>query len=123
MKLRYPDTVILVDPVIGNSGEEKIGRQETVKCIFGSSTGFGHSANEDLINSDAIAYLDHEDDYVVSENNRLEGMLLIADQGEGASDAWYRIIQVNVGKRSLLDNALDNVQVNLKKTGAIGYVS
>lgn len=124
MKLgNYMDTIILVDPVIDDFGSERIGRQETVKCIFGQTTGYSKGANSDDITSDAVAYLDPTHFFVQQAYNRLEGMLIITSFGEASTDAWYRIDSVSVGRRSLIDNSLDNVQVNLSKTVAITSIS
>lgn len=124
MKLsNYKDTIILVDPVIDDYGSERIGRQETVKCIFGQVTGFTRGANQANVSADAIAYLDPTHFFVQEKYNRLEGMLIITSFGEASTDAWYKITSVSVGKRSLLDNTLDNVQVNLSKTTAITSIS
>lgn len=119
----YKDTIILVDPVLDSYGSERIGRQETVKCIFGQVTGYARGANQAAISSDAVAYLDPTHFFVQEAYNRLEGMLIITSFGEASTDAWYRIESVSVGKSSLLDNALDNVQVNLSKTTAITSIS
>lgn len=122
--MKYPDTVILVSPVVANGyGSEKIGRQETVQANVGQVTGYTQANNQANITSDSVAYLDPTNSYVQEVVNRLEGMLLITSFGESASDAWYRITSVNVGKRGLLDNALDNVQVDLQKTTPIAGVS
>lgn len=123
MKLSYPDTVILVDPVINDYGSEKIGRQETVKAIVGQVTGYARGANQAQITADSIAYLDPSNSFVLQVVQRLEGMLVITSLGEDSTDAWYRIETVNVGRRSLTCNDIDNIQVNLKKTSPIGTIS
>lgn len=122
--MKYPDTVILVNPVIGDAyGSEKIGRQETVKANVGQVTGYTQADNSAVISSDSTAYLDPTNSYVLEMVERLEGMLLITSFGETQADAWYRIETVSVGKRGLLNNKLDNVLVNLKKTTPIVGVS
>jgi hypothetical protein len=121
--MNYPDSVIIVDPVIDEYGTEKIGRMETVACIYAPATGYTQGSNQAQINSDATLYLDPTDDYVLEVHKRLEGMLVIASEGESQTDGWYRISVVNVGKRSLLDNTLDNVQVDLTKSSPIESVS
>ena len=123
MRLSYKDTIILIDPVITSSGSEKIGRQETVSCLLGPVTGFGHGSNQDFIDADYICYIDPEHFFVRQVANRLEGMLVITDLGEASADAWYRVQSVNVGRRNLTCNDIDNVQLALKKTVPIGYVS
>lgn len=123
MKLNYQDSIILVDPVIDKYGTEKIGRMETVKAIVGQATGYAQSNNQAAITSDAIAYLNHEDAYVLSIHKRLEGMFVIISEGELQADSWYRITSVAVGRRSLTSYTVDNVQVNLSKSAALVSVS
>ncbi len=91
MKLNYQDSIILVDPVIDSYGTEKIGRMETVKAIVGQATGYTQANHQASITSDAIAYLNHEDAYILSVYKRLEGMFVIISEGEAQADSWYRI--------------------------------
>lgn len=123
MKLIYTDTIILVDPVTDDYGSEKIGRQETVKCLLGPARSFGQAGNQQVIDADMVMYINPEDTFVKEVNNRIEGMLVITSLGESASDSWYRITSVNVARRNLLDNSTDNIQCNLKKTTEIQSVS
>lgn len=123
MKLCYKDTVILVDPVTDAYGSEKIGRQETVKCLIGPARGYSQANQMAQIDADIIVYLDHQDSFVTEMYNRLEGMLIVTQFGEASTDAWYRIETINVGRANLLDNRTDNIQCNLKKTTPIGTVS
>lgn len=121
--MKYPDSVILVDPVLDEYGSEKIGRMETVLASVGQVQGYAQTSNQADITSDAIAYLDPTNSFVVEKYNRLEGMLLIMSEGEAQADAWYRIVAISVGKKSLTSNVLDNVQCALQKTTAIVSVS
>jgi hypothetical protein len=121
--MKYPDSVILVDPVVDNYGTEKIGRMETVAASVGQVQGYSQSSHQADITSDAIAYLDPTNSFVVEKFNRLEGMMLIMSEGEAQADSWYRIVSASVGKKSLTTNALDNVQVNLNKSVSLPSVS
>lgn len=121
--MKYPDSVILVDPVVDEYGSEKIGRMETVLASVGQVQGYSQGSHQADITSDAIAYLEPTNSFLVEKSNRLEGMLLITSEGEAQADAWYRIVSVNVGKKSLTSNVLDNVQVGLNKTIPIVGVS
>lgn len=121
--MKYPDSVILVDPVLDEYGTEKIGRMETVLASVGQVQGYTQGAHQADITSDAIAYLEPTNSFVVEKFNRLEGMMLIMSEGEAQADSWYRIVTVNVGKKSLTSNVLDNVQVALNKTTALVSVS
>lgn len=121
--MKYPDSVILVDPVLDEYGTEKIGRMETVLASVGQVQGYTQGGHQADITSDAIAYLEPNNSFVVEKFNRLEGMMLIMSEGEAQADSWYRIVTVNVGKKSLTSNVLDNVQVALNKTTALVGVS
>ena len=123
MRLNYKDSVILVDPVITGFGAEKIGRQETVNCLLTPVRGFSQGGYQQVIDADMVCYLDPNNSFVQEVSNRLEGMLVITNLGDSQSDAWYRIDSVSVGESKLLDNSLDNIQVNLKKSTAIANVS
>lgn len=122
--LDYIDTVQLVQPVIDAYGAEKIGRIETVKCLFISKTGSSHSANEDNIDSDASLYIDTSNQFVLENCNRLEEYLIISSMfGSQTGDSWYKIINVSIGVDKLLNNEIDNIKLSLKKTVGIQYVS
>ena len=119
----YPDSVIVVDPVLDEYGSEKIGRMETVAASIGQVQGYAQSTGQADITSDTVCYLDPANSFLIEKSNRLEGMLLITSEGEAQADAWYRIVTVNVGKKSLTSNRLDNIQLALKKSSPIASVS
>ena len=121
--MNYLDSVIVVDPVLDEYGTEKIGRQETVKCLIGPARGFSRGGYQEQIDADMIVYFNPSDSFVQEVSERLEGMLVIASLGEDNADAWYRIETCNVGRRNLIDNVIDNVQCNLKKSTVIQTVS
>ena len=51
-------------------------------------------------------------------------MLVIANPfGSDDGDAWYKIIDVRIGRDALLSNQIDNILVSLKKTTEIVGVS
>lgn len=123
MNLNFQDTITIIDPVIDEYGSEKIGTTKTVAAIVGPATGYAEGNNQAAITTDAIAYIDPADTYVAANYNRLEGMLVITSEGETSTDAWYRIVTVSVGRRSLTDYTLDHVLLNLSKTTPITSVS
>lgn len=118
--LDYKDSAKIVDPQYNVYGSESVGEEVNIKCLFIQNTGWSHSSNNSNIDSNASAYLDISSDFVVKNANRLEGMLLIANQfGFEDEESWYRIISVNVNQDKLLCNKIDNIYVSLKKTERI----
>jgi len=126
VELDYKDTVQLVKVKRSSDGyaTEVIDELVDVNALFLANTGWVHGQNQSGVTSDAQVYLDPENDFVLDNYNRLEGMLLIYNKfGEDEGDAWYRIESVIVGEDKLLDNQIDNIQCSLKKTTEINYVS
>lgn len=122
----YKDTIQLIKPVLKTDGygTEAISSIETVSCLFIENTRWSHSQNQAAIESDAECYVDPTDDFVVENEYRLEGFLVIANPFNGSEDeAWYRVITTRVGQDKLLSNTVDNVLLFLKKTVRIPYVS
>lgn len=104
--------------------QESIGQVEDVPALFISNTRFSHITNQDAIDSDAECYVDPTHWFVAEQNQRLEGMLVIAQRfGSTAPESWYRISAVRVGEDKLLGNTIDNVLLFLKKSTEIPYVS
>ena len=120
----YKDTINIVETSIDEYSTESIKSNNEVKALFSSTTGWSHSSNQDSIISDAHVYIDPKNAFVVSSLNRLEGMLVIASPfGGNTRDSWYRIIGVKVGQDKLLDNNIDNIRLDLKKSTEIYSVS
>lgn len=122
--LDYLDTIYLVDPVLDEYGNEKIGQVETVPALFIQNTGWSHQNNQDAIDSSGEIYIDPTHWFVEENAYRLEELLVIANPfGASNADSWYRIIDVTVGQDKLLGNEIDNVRLELKKTAELKYVS
>lgn len=118
--LDYKDTVRLVLPQVDGYGAEMVGDEEDVKAIFGQNTGWAHGNNQAAITSDAFCYIDPNNQFVVDHFNRLEGMLMVAQLfGAAAEETWYRVINVSVGRDSLLCNTIDHILLSLKKSTGI----
>ena len=124
-RLKHKDTIILVGVTTGEYGDSKeVITQHEIKATFLQNTGFLHSNNQDVIDSDAICYPDERNAIVIGLSNRLEGMYIIAPLfGQDADEAWYKITSVAVNRDHLLKNKIDNVQCLLKKTEALPGVS
>lgn len=124
IKLKYKDTITLVDTEIDGYSSESVIQMVEVKALFFQKTGFSHSSNQDSITSNAYMYVDFENDFVKNNFNRLEGMLVIANPYSGIkSKSWYRITNVEIGQDKLLTNHIDNILLTLSKTSGASYVS
>jgi hypothetical protein len=86
-------------------------------------TSVQHGENADAVMSDATIYLDPNNEIVLNNMFRLEGMYIIAQPfGQADNEAWYRITHVAVGQRKLLDNMVENIHCTLEKTAGMAYV-
>jgi len=123
--LCHKDTIVFVELTnYGYGNKKNVIAQHDVMGTFIQNTGFLHTTNQDIINSDAILFPDHKDAFIISAYNRLEGMCIIAPVfGGDPDDAWYKITSVTVNRDHLLGNKIDNIQVLLKKTEALPGVS
>lgn len=123
--IEYQDSVtILKAASSGYRGSKDVSEYKVVPAIFIQSTGFIQAGFQENIDADAICFPDPESQFVLDNFNRLEGMYLIAEIfGVDEDDAWYKIIDVTVNRDHLLENEIDNVQLNLKKTEPIPGIS
>src|SRR5690606_30712621 len=116
---KYPDTLEFVRTKVDGYHDETIAERVTVKCVFVQTTGWQRGNYSNPITSDAIAYVDHKDTWVVENAYRLEQFKVIANPfGSPENLAWYKVSSSAVGKRPLVNNTMDNVQLNLDKTVA-----
>ncbi len=123
--IEYQDEVTILKAASGGyRGSKTVSEYKVVPAIFIQSTGFVQAGFQENIDSDAICFPDPENQFVLDNFDRLEGMYLIAELfGVDENDAWYKIIEVTVNRDHLLENETDNVQLNLKKTEPIPGVS
>ena len=119
----YPDIVTLVVTAPNGYGDAEIVSTHEVKATFIENTGWERGSYSNPITSDSMAYIDHEDSFVIENAYRLEEMKLVANIfGGKESQSWYKISKVEVGKRPLLDNSIDNIRLSLDKTVKITKV-
>lgn len=124
--LDYKDTVRLISTQLTSDGygTEIVDEVHDVQALFLSNTGWQHGNFRTEILADAEVYLDPEDPFVIENAYRLEGMYILAERFGSDEDAsWYKIEQVIVGEDKLLDNQIDNVNCQLKKTSEVPNVS
>lgn len=124
--LDYKDTVQVVKTHITTDGygTEIIEEIADVEALFISNTGWQHGSFQTDVTSDAEVYLNPENDFIVANAYRLEGMYVVSNRfGDSEPLAWYKITQVIIGEDKLLGNEIDNVNCQLKKTSEVPGVS
>lgn len=118
------DTIKLATTTVDGYGDKTVTVLSDVKSLFVQRTGVGRDATNDVVTSDATVYLDPTNSVVIANVYRLEGMYIIAQPfGQVTDEAWYRISNVTVAQRKLLDNTIDNVYCRLQKIAGLPYVS
>jgi len=120
MRLDYPDTALFVSVTSGGySNNKTMEAQVLVPVIFLQNTGFARGSFQDTFDADAICYPDPLNDFVIENNNRLEGMYILMQLYESTVEqSWFKIEKVSVNRDHLLSNTIDNISLALKKTRA-----
>jgi hypothetical protein len=123
--LDYLDTATFFKTEPSGYGNDKIvASQDDVPVIFLQSTGFNRTNYQEGINGDAICYPDPQNEFVVANHNRLEGMYILAPLfGISDDEGWYKVIAVRVNRDHLLSNTIDNVELVLKKSRRVAGIS
>lgn len=126
VELDYKDQVKIVSTTLtaDGYGTEVIEEIHDIDGLMIHNSGLQHSRFRTEIISDAEVYLDPEDEFIQSKSYRLEGMYILANQFNNTdSQEWYKIIQVIIGEDKLLDNEIDTISCQLKKTSEVPSVS
>lgn len=111
--MRYIDTVKIANITTDGYGDKNLQTSDIVPAIFVKRSGYTHANNMDFETSDAAVYLDHTNPIVLSKKDDLEGAYI---QSEPFTDKnWYIVSSVNVAKRKLLNNDIDNIYCRLEK--------
>lgn len=124
--LDYKDSFKLVKPRLSDDGYETevIDEIYDVNGLFISATGFQRGNNQTAVTSDAQVYIDPTNEVVLANYDRLEEWYIIASPFGGSDhQSWYKIEQVIIGQDKLLENEIDNINLQLKKTSEIPSVS
>lgn len=117
------DTVRLATTTVDGYGDKTVTVLTDVKSLFIQRTAVVHDENANGVISDATVYLDPQNDVLIANMYRLEGMYIIAQPfGQTTQESWYKITGVTVAQRKLLDNAIDNVYCTLEKVAGLAYV-
>lgn len=122
--MKLIDTVKLATTTVDGYGDKAVTVLTEVKSLFVQRSSVTHNANADSVTSDATIYLDPTNTVVLANAFRLEGMYIIAQPfSQATEESWYRIINVTVGQRKLLDNAVENIHCSLEKVAGLAYVN
>jgi hypothetical protein len=117
------DTVRLATTTVDGYGDKSVTVLTDVNALFIQKTSVDHQDNADSIRSDATVYLDPDNQILIDNMYRLEGMYIIAQPfGQAKAESWYKITGVTVAQRKLLDNAIDNIHCDLEKAAGLAYV-
>lgn len=123
--LNYKDTATFIKASTGVYADSKTVESEAVvPVIFLQNTGYNRSNFQENVDSDAICYPDHSNQFIIDNFNRLEGMYVVAPLFDASYDeGWYKVVSVTVNRDHLLSNNIDNIELRLKKTKKIQGVS
>lgn len=125
MKIPYYDTAVFY--LVSSSGysqDKTIEDYGEVPCTFLQNTSMLRAGFNEGVDSDAICYVDPTNDFIVENSMRLEGMYVHATLfGVDEDESWFKVTAVNVNRDHLLQNQIDNVQLELKKTVKLPNVS
>ncbi len=121
--LEFPDSIVLVKTTVNSYGKPVYDSEADVACIFVRDTGYLHNANQNAIDSDAVAYCDPTTPFLITNEFRVEEYLVVVDWNEPEQDSWYKVTSVAVHRDSQLTNQIDSVELTLKKTTGIARVS
>lgn len=122
--MKLVDTVKLATTTTDGYGDKTVTVLTDVKSLFVQRTSVDHNTNAEGVQSSAVVYLDPKNQIVLDNAYRLEGMYIIAQPfGQSQNESWYKILDVNVGQRKLLNNVVENIHCTLVKTAGLAYVS
>lgn len=125
MKLRYNETLtFVIAESSGYKGTKVATEQHDVDCIFIQSVDFFNAGFQETRDADAVVFVNPEDDFILENYYRLEGMYIVAPLfGAGDDVSWYRIESTSANRDHLLSNTTDNIECLLKKASPIPGVS
>lgn len=112
--IEYPDPAQIYTVTPDEYGVKTASLLTDIDTNFTTSVRNSQQANVELITADALAYLDVDNAAIRTVGYKLEGFHFAIER-YGLTQ-WYIISKVSVNERKLLDNAIDNIQVELEKT-------
>ena len=118
--LDYKDDIFLVETAQDGYGDNTVSHIEKLKGLFVQGNSQSQSNYTEMLGTDAHVYLDIENEFVLANAFRLEGMYVVCNIFDGIeSESWYKISRVKVGQRKLLGNEVNNVHAFLTKCEAL----
>lgn len=122
LPLEYKDDLVLIQTAQDGWGDNIISHVEHLKGLFVQGNSQSESSYVEALGTDAHAYLDIENQFVLENAFRLEGMYLICNIFGGIeNESWYKIARTKVGQRKLLENEVNNIHVFLTKCDALEW--
>lgn len=120
--LDYKDPVLLIETGQDGYGDNTVIHIEHLNGLFRLGMSQAEANYVEGISTDAHIYLDIENQFVIDNAYRLEGMYIVANlQGGRKNQAWYKISRCVLGQRKLLDNDYNNIHCWLTKCSALDY--
>lgn len=118
--LVYQDEVYLIDTTQNGYGDSVAFLIGKIDGLFLEGSSQSDINHVEALGTDAHIYLDVNNEIVIENAFRLEGMYIVANlYGGKEAESWYKIARVKVGQRKLLDNAINNVHCFLTKCDAL----
>jgi hypothetical protein len=111
-KVKTPDTAYIVTLARNGYGDADVSELHAIKCAFFQQFSQEQAANEEIIQSDAYAYLDIDNTFIKGLGYQLQGFYFKINVF--GAEQWYTITSVQVAQRKLLTNQVNNVLVNLQ---------
>lgn len=116
------DTVLLATTTVDGYGDRTVTVLSEVKALFNQKLGATHVDFTDETTSQATVYLDPENQVVIDNLYRLEGMYIVSQPfDQNKQQSWYKINTITVAQRKLLNNKIDNVYCRLEKVAGLAY--
>lgn len=111
--VKTPDTAYIVALTKKNMyGDASVLQEHEIKCAFFQQFNREAGGNQELTQSDAYAYLERDNAFIVGKSYQLQGLYFKINSF--GTDQWYIITTVEVAQRKLLTNEVNNVLVNLQ---------
>lgn len=116
VQLCFKDTVNIFKVRKDEYGNDVPQSAVAVPALYEQVTGFEHGNNRDSVSSASRLYLPGDDEFVVENGQRLEGMVVqINPFGAEGSEQYFRISNVTPVRDILLCNEVQHVECDLRK--------
>lgn len=118
MSLVFEDTATLYKVRKNGYGNDIPQDGVDVPAIYEQSTGAGHGASQDFVSSDGVLFLPPNNEFLIDNGYRLEGMVAkINVFGYEGSEQYFKIVTVRPMRDTLIGNKVRHVECDLEKVG------